>query len=370
MNPRRGYIPHVAVTLLIVVLGHRRRCILRRRAEKAGVRGAADLKQLMLARGLTEEDVVSALKTFTPTGKKDEFYLFASGGHGGNMVVIGVPSMRILKYIGVFTPEPWQGYGFDEETQGVLDAGSPPGHTLTWGDMHHPAFSETNADYDGQFIFANDKANARVAVIDLRDFATKQIVQSGLVMNDHGGTFVTPNTEYVIETSAAAAPLGGTYAPISDYNDKYRGAQIYWKFDRAKGRIIKEESWALELPPYMQDLADAGKGASDGWAFCNSLNTERAVGDLQGGKPPLESGASQNDMDFLHVINWRKAEAVVRAGKTTTIAGMRVIPLETVNLRGVARVRARAEESARSRHRAQRHRHRGIRQARHTRHGL
>ena len=29
------------------------------------------------------------------------------------MIVYGIPSMRILKYIGVFTPEPWQGYGFD-----------------------------------------------------------------------------------------------------------------------------------------------------------------------------------------------------------------------------------------------------------------
>jgi nitrous-oxide reductase len=25
--------------------------------------------------------------------------------------------MRILKYIGVFTPEPWQGYGYDDETR-------------------------------------------------------------------------------------------------------------------------------------------------------------------------------------------------------------------------------------------------------------
>ena len=139
-------------------------------------------------------------------------------------------------------------------------------------------------------------------------------------MNDHGGTFVTPNTEYVIETAQQAAPLGGGYAPLSEYNEKYRGAQIYWKFDRAKGRIVKEESWAVELPPYMQDLADAGKGPSEGWTFCNSVNTERAIGGLQEGNPPLESGASQNDMDFLHVFNWRKAEALVQAGRTMTIA--------------------------------------------------
>ena len=288
---------------------------------------SADLRALMSARNLSEADVSAALKTYTPTGGKDEFYLFASGGHGGNLIVIGVPSMRILKYVGVFTPEPWQGYGFDEETKEIMREGSPPGLPLTWGDMHHPALSETNGDYDGEFIFVNDKANARIAVVSLRDFATKQIVMSDLIQGDHGGTFVTPNTEYVIETAQFPAPLGGGYAPLSDYDDKYRGAQIFWKFDRARGRIVPEESWAIELPPYMQDLADAGKGASEGWIFCNSFNTERAYGGIQQGNPALESGASQNDMDYLHIFDLRKAEEVVRKGRTTTIAGLRVLTL-------------------------------------------
>jgi len=288
---------------------------------------STDLRALMSARNLSEADVAAALKTYTPTGGRDEFYLFASGGHSGNLLVIGVPSMRILKYVGVFTPEPWQGYGFDEETRRIIRDGSPPGVPLTWGDMHHPALSETNGDYDGEYIFVNDKANARIAVVSLRDFATKQIVMSDLIQGDHGGTFVTPNTEYVIETAQFPAPLGGGYAPLSEYDDQYRGAQIFWKFDRTRGRIVPEESWAIELPPYMQDLADAGKLASDGWIFCNSFNTERAYGGIQQGNPALESGASQNDMDYLHVFDLRRAEAVVKQGRTTLIAGMRVLTL-------------------------------------------
>jgi len=288
---------------------------------------STDLRALMSARNLSEADVAAALKTYTPTGGRDEFYLFASGGHSGNLLVIGVPSMRILKYVGVFTPEPWQGYGFDEETRRIIRDGSPPGLPLTWGDMHHPALSETNGDYDGEYIFVNDKANARIAVVSLRDFATKQIVMSDLIQGDHGGTFVTPNTEYVIETAQFPAPLGGGYAPLSDYDDEYRGAQIFWKFDRTRGRIVPEESWAIELPPYMQDLADAGKLASDGWIFCNSFNTERAYGGIQQGNPALESGASQNDMDYLHIFDLRRAEAVVKQGRTTLIAGMRVLTL-------------------------------------------
>ena len=44
-------------------------------------------------------------------------------------------------------------------------------------------------------VFINDKANARIAVIRLEDMITTQIVHSGLLVSNHGGTFVTPNTE-------------------------------------------------------------------------------------------------------------------------------------------------------------------------------
>jgi nitrous-oxide reductase len=292
--------------------------------------GGSAVAKLMQDRGLSEADVTAALKTYTPSGKKDEYYTFASGGHGGNLIVIGVPSMRILKYVGVFTPEPWQGYGYgDTATKQILAQGRRHNKDITWGDMHHPALSESKGEYDGQYIFVNDKANPRIAVVDLKDFTTVQIVTSPLIESEHGATFVTPDTDYVIETSQYPAPLGGVYADTKEFNEKYRGAMIFHRFDRAKGRIDESQSFAIELPPYMQDLADAGKLTSDGWAFCNSVNTERATGGDLEGNPPLESGSTKNDMDYLHVINWRAAEAVAKAGKTTTIAGMRVISLKT-----------------------------------------
>ena len=308
-----------------------------------GPQKAADVSQapasstadLMKQRGLSEADVSAALQTYLPSGKKDEYITFASGGHGGNLIVIGVPSMRILKYVGVFTPEPWQGYGYGDQSQAVLDQGSRFGKAITWGDMHHPALTETNGEYDGKFVFVNDKANARIAVVDLHDFVTKQIVTSTLIQSDHGATFVTPNTEYVIESSQYPAPLGGGYAPIEEFQDKYRGAVIFWKFDRDKGRIDGSKSFAMELPPYMQDLADSGKLASEGWIFINSFNTEMAWGGTLEGNPPMESGASQNDMDYLHIIDLKKAEQVYAAGKTKKIAGMDVITLDTVNAEGL-----------------------------------
>jgi nitrous-oxide reductase len=51
--------------------------------------------------------------------------------------------------------------------------------------------------------------------------------------------------------------------------------------------------------------------------FCNSVDTERAYGGILEGKPPLESGATQNDMDYLHCINWRKAKRSSRRARPT-----------------------------------------------------
>ncbi|HXF61568.1 MAG TPA: Sec-dependent nitrous-oxide reductase [Caldilineaceae bacterium] len=296
----------------------------------------ADAMQIAAERGLTPNDINAALKTYMPSGKWDEYYLFASGGHSGNVIVIGVPSMRILKNIAVFTPEAWQGYGYgSKETEEILDAGNVDGAKIRMGDTHHPALSETEGDYDGQYLFINDKTSARVAVIDLRDFETKQIVKDPNIISNHGSTFVTPNTEYIVQGTQYATPLGWDYAPIEEYVEKYRGVITFWKFDRETGRIDPEQSFSMEVPPYWQDLCDSGKLASDGWAFCNSFNTEMATGGIESGNPPFEAGVSQRDMDYLHIFNWKKAEEVYKAGKTEMINGMPVIRMSTAVEEGV-----------------------------------
>ena len=303
--------------------------------EAGQVVGNGDLKAIAEQRGLTPADLIAAAKTYVPTGKHDEYVMFSSGGHSGQVLVIGIPSMRLLKVLAVFTPEPWQGWGYSKETKDILKASYVDGKELTWGDTHHPALSETNGDYDGEFLFVNDKANARTAVIDLRDFETKQIVKNPLSLSDHGGTFVTPNTEWVIEGGQYAMPWTGKYAPISRYKEEYRGMVTFWKFDRKKGRIIEEESFALELPPYWQDIADAGKKVSEGWVFMNSFNVEMSTGGVEKGNPPFEAGASQLDMDYLHVINLKKAAELFKAGKTKKINGFPVLTLDVAAKEGV-----------------------------------
>ncbi|TAL00857.1 MAG: cytochrome C, partial [Porticoccaceae bacterium] len=291
---------------------------------------ADSLQDVLKARGLSQQDLLAAAKTYVPTGKRDEFVAFSSGGQSGQVIVYSIPSMRILKYIGVFTPEPWQGYGFDESSKNVLKQGRIDGKDITWGDTHHPAISETNGEYDGQFLFINDKANPRLAVIDLRDFETKQIVVNPIFKSEHGGAFVTTNTEYVIEAAQYPSPLENKkFYPLEEMNEKYRGGVTYWKFDRKEGRIQPKDSFTFELPPYWQDLSDAGKGASEGWSFTNSFCSERYVGGIEKGRPPYEAGCSAKDTDYLHVFNWKKAVEIVKAGKgIKTINGHKVIPIE------------------------------------------
>ncbi len=282
-------------------------------------------------RGFTDDDVVAALKTYKPSGEHDDYVMFSSGGHSGQVHVIGVPSMRLLKTIGVFTPEPWQGWGFgNKATEDVLAQGDFNGREIRWADTHHPALSETAGDYDGEFVFINDKASSRVAVIDLRDFETKQIVKNPIAVNDHGGTMVTPDTDWIIEGGQYATPLGWEYASINDYETDYRGTVTFWKFDRAAGRIDESASFAMELPPYWQDLCDAGKLVSDGWVFCNSFNVEMATGEgLDKSGVPFEAGASAGENDYMHVIDLEAAAQVAASGNTFDVNGFPVISLQT-----------------------------------------
>ena len=292
--------------------------------------GTGALEKVMKERGLTEKDVIRAAKTYLPSGGRDEFLVFSSGGQSGQVLVYGVPSMKILKYIAVFTPEPWQGYGFDEDSKAVLRQGNIRGREINWGDTHHPALSEVDGKYDGRWLAINDKANPRIAIIDLEDFETKQIVVNPVFKSAHGGAFFTQNSEYIIEACQYAAPFDNNYHPIEEYKETYRGGSTLWKFDAKTGKIIEEESFTLEMPPYMQDLSDAGKGVSHGWAFTNSFNAEMYTGGIEVGMPPNEAGMSRFDTDFLHVYNWEKlAELAKDKANYTVINGMKVISMET-----------------------------------------
>src|SRR5579885_953219 len=166
----------------------------------------------------------------------------------------------------------------------------------------------------------------------MKDFRTKSIFKIPNQNSDHHGVF-TDNSEYIIVSTFFPTPFDqpNGYAPIEDYRSKYKGVVSFLRFDRQGGRIVPEESFQIELPPYFQDLSIAGRGPSDGFFFINSMNVEMATGGDLEGKPPMEIGASQREMDYLHVIDWKKAAEVAKdPAKVKVVNGMKVIPLPTV----------------------------------------
>jgi nitrous-oxide reductase len=170
-----------------------------------------------------------AEKVYVPFGQKDDYYLFASGGHSGQMFIYGVPSMRKIRTIPVFSQDSATGYGFDEHSKKMMG-------DYTWGDLHHPAFSETNGDYDGKYMFATDVGNSRAAVVDLKTFTTKDIIKVPNTAGPHCAAFVTENTEYMFLPTRFAVPVGQKYESLDNYSDQYRGVMSAVTFNEKKSK--------------------------------------------------------------------------------------------------------------------------------------
>lgn len=253
--------------------------------------------------------MTDAEKVYVPFGKQDEYYLFASGGHSGQLYVYGVPSMRRIRTVPVFTPDAATGYGWDKESKEMLGG-------YTWGDLHHPALSETEGEYDGKWLFATDVANNRVAVMDLSTFQVKDILKVPNTSGPHCAAFVTENTEYIFLPTRFPVPLNREYASLDDFSSKYKGVMSAVKFNEQTQKL--ELAYQVALPPWAYDLSDAGKKLSGDWAVLTTYNTEEATTDL-------EINASQNDRDYLVLFNWKQLDQMIAEGKYDTVNGVKIV---------------------------------------------
>ncbi|MFP7298526.1 Sec-dependent nitrous-oxide reductase [Neobacillus niacini] len=250
-----------------------------------------------------------AEKVYVPFGEKDDYYLFASGGHSGQMFIYGVPSMRHIRTVPVFSPDSATGYGFDEHTKKLMG-------DYTWGDLHHPAFSETNGDYDGKYMFATDVGNSRAAAMDLETFTVKDIINVPNTSGPHCAAFVTENTEYMFLPTRFAVPIGSEYKSLDEYSQQYRGVMSAVTFDQDKDKL--NVAYQVALPPWSYDLSDAGKKESGDWAVMTTYNTEEATTNL-------EINASQADRDFIVLFNWKELEKMVADGQYDEVTGQKMI---------------------------------------------
>ncbi len=248
----------------------------------------------------------AASRVYVAPGSYDEFYAFLSGGFNGQMLVYGLPSGRLLKMISVFSQNPENGWGYNEETKPMLETSHG---FVPWDDTHHPALSQTDGIPDGRWLFINGNNTPRIARIDLTTFETTEILEIPNAAGGHASPFTTPDSRYVVSATRFSVPVPNTDVPIESYAQNFRGTLSFVTADQP-GRM--EIAFQILMPGYNYDLGRAGKAVSDGWFFFSTYNTEQAY-------TKLEVNASQNDKDFVAAVNYRRAEECITAGAARSV---------------------------------------------------
>ncbi|MDR2853628.1 MAG: nitrous-oxide reductase [Burkholderiaceae bacterium] len=119
-------------------------------------------------------------------GQLDEYYGLWSGGHLGDVRVLGMPSGRELHRIPCFVPDPLVGWGITNESKAVM--GTKPDGSLRYAvaDTHHVHGSYKNGNYDGRYAWINDKINCRLARLRLDYMICDKITDLPNVQGFHG----------------------------------------------------------------------------------------------------------------------------------------------------------------------------------------
>jgi nitrous-oxide reductase len=237
-----------------------------------------------------------------PPGEKDEYYGFWSGGQSGEIRVVGIPSMRELMRIPVFNKEASRGYGYDDETREMLEQAGD----YTWGDNHHPVLSETDGDYDGEYLWVNDKANGRIARVNLKYFETDAITDVPNVQSIHGCAAQSPDTKYIFGNGEFRVPLPNDGRDVHT-PDKYSSL-----FSAVNPQTMETE-WQVEVDGNL-DIVDTDKDGR--WAISSAYNSEEAT---------EVSGMTHDDRDFVKAFDVPAIEQAVENGDYEEINGVPVV---------------------------------------------
>jgi len=164
-----------------------------------------------LANAKTAEKM--ALSSHVGPGELDEYYGFWSGGHSGEVRILGIPSMRELMRIPVFNHESATGWGQTNESKQVMGESSK----FFNGDAHHPHMSMTDGRYNGKYVFINDKANTRVARIRCDIMKADKMISVPNVNAIHGlRVQKVPHTKYVFCNAEYEIPLPNDGRDMND----------------------------------------------------------------------------------------------------------------------------------------------------------
>jgi nitrous-oxide reductase len=285
--------------------------MVRRSFRTGSVCGAAlvALSGALLMAGCARKDVGTVVQgdggaaSYVAPGEYDEFYAFMSGGYSGQVTAYGLPSGRLLKEISVFSMNAENGWGFSEESKAMFNTSFG---VVPWDDSHHIELSQTNGEFDGRWLFVNGNNTPRIARIDLTTFETVEILQIPNVAGLHCAPFITANSEYLVSGTRFSIPVPQKDVAISSYKENFAGLINYVSLDQVTGQM--KLAFQIRMPGFNYDLARNGKGKSHGWSFLTTYNSEEAY-------TLLEVNASQRDKDFMAMVNWKKAEEYIAAGK-------------------------------------------------------
>lgn len=238
-------------------------------------------------------------------GELDEYYGFWSGGHSGEVRILGVPSMRELMRIPVFNTCSATGWGITNESKEVL------GHTAFLnGDSHHPRMSFTDGKYDGKYVFINDKANTRVARIRCDIMKTDKITTVPNVQAIHGLRLQkVPFTKYVFANAEMIIPQPNDGRDMEDIG-KYRTM-----FNAIDAETM-EVAWQVIVDGNL-DNCDADYSGK--YAFSTCYNSEGGV---------YLTDMMRNERDHVVVFNIERIEAAVKAGKFIHLGDAKVPVLD------------------------------------------
>lgn len=241
-------------------------------------------------------------------GEHDEYYGFWSGGHSGEVRVVGIPSMRELMRIPMFQREGARGYGHDLKTQGVLEEGNQYSNLdQEWGDCHHPILSESGGTYDGRYCWINDKANGRMGRVNLKYFETDAITDIPNMQACHGCAVQSPDTKYVYGVGEFRVPVPNDGSLDASNPDNY------WSVLAALNPESMEVEWEVRVTGNL-DNADTSKDGR--WAFATGYNKEEAF--------EIE-GMTRDDRDYIKAFDIEAIEAAVQAGDATEVNGVPVV---------------------------------------------